>query len=131
MTSAAPAIAPEGISDIIDRIAPFTFEKGMDASLAVDFSEHGESIRFALEVTDLDQLSGGLEEFMAAVRDCQQDLADRLSAGRSLARLVGEELTIDLSGLSAVTSWPILTISTGPSAPGSADEEDEDDDDEL
>lgn len=131
MTSAAPAIAPEGISDIIDRIAPFTFEMGLDASMAVDFSKDGESIRFALEVTDLDQLSGGLEEFMAAVRSCQQDLADRLAAGRSLALLIGEELTIDLSGLSTVASWPILTISTGPSAPGSADEEDEDDDDEL
>ena len=125
MTSAAPAIAPEGITDIIDRIAPFTFEMGMDASMAVDFSKDGESIRFALEVTDLHQLSGGLEEFMTAVRANQQDLADRLAAGRSLSRLVGEELTVDLSGLSAVASWPILTISTGPSAPDTSDENDD------
>jgi hypothetical protein len=127
MTSAAPVIAPEGITDIIARIAPFTFNNGMDAYMGVEFNEHGESIRFALEVTDLDQLSGGLEEFMAAVHANQQDLADRLSAGRSLARMVGEELNIDLTGLSDAASWPILAISAGPFTPDTTDDEDRDD----
>jgi hypothetical protein len=132
MTSAAPTIAPEGIADIISRIAPFTFNNGMDASLGVEFSDHGESIRFALEVTDLEQLNGGLDEFMAAVRDNQEDLAERLSAGRSMARQIGEELNIDLAGLSTAASWPILTISAGPYIPGTDDDEDhEDEDDEL
>jgi len=113
MNPPAPAIAPEGVTDIIAKLATLTFDSGMDVSMDASFKDHGERIVFALVPASPSQISGGMEEFITAVRANQEEIAGRLATSRSLSLLSGEELTVDLAGLSSVPSWPILSISTG------------------
>lgn len=117
MNVAAPVIAPEGISDIIAKIATLTFESGMDVSVAAAFDEHNERVQFSLEAVEPAELAGGLEQFLAAVRANQDEIAHRLAEARTLARITGDEQSVDLAGLSDVLSWPILSITAGPVPP--------------
>jgi hypothetical protein len=121
MNVAAPAIAPEGVSDIIAKIATLTFESGMDVSVAAAFDEHNERVQFSLEAVEPAELAGGLEQFLTAVRANQDEIAYRLAGARDLARITGTEQTVDLTGLSDVPSWPILSITAGPVPPEGAD----------
>ncbi|HEX9089588.1 MAG TPA: hypothetical protein VF867_19005 [Arthrobacter sp.] len=121
MNAPAPAIAPEGVTDIIAKLAALTFDSGMDVSMDASFGDHGEHIIFALVPASPSQITGGRDEFIAAVRANQEEIAGRLATSRSLSQLTGEDLNVDLAGLSNVRSWPILSISTGLFVPESGE----------
>jgi hypothetical protein len=112
--ASAPEITPGAVSDIITKLAPFTFESGMNITMCAKFPEFLEKVTFSLEFTDAAQDATDAHPFLAAVRTNQDLLASRLADTRVDARATLAETVVSMDGIVLDPTWPRLVLSAGP-----------------
>lgn len=122
-TAEAPEITSDGVSDIIAKLAPFTFDSGLTVTMCAKFPQSLEKVTFTLEFTDEAQSARDATEFLAVVRASGDLLAARLSEARISARDAGVESIVSLDGVEMDPTWPQLTLAAGPYDPDTDDED--------
>lgn len=123
-TEGAPEITSGGVTDIIAKLAPFTFDSGLTVTMCAKFPQFGEKVTFSLEFTDEAQSETDASQFLAAVHANGDLLAARLAKARISARGTGLESVVSLEGIDMDPTWPLLILSAGPYNPDTEDEDD-------
>lgn len=118
----APEIAPDAIAGIFARIAPFSFEHGLDVAISASFEQHFEKVTFSLAYAGERQTDSDPEPFLEALRSAGDVIAERLSVARAKARANGTVSTVGLEGLILDASWPAVAIIAEPYTPEDEDE---------
>lgn len=108
-----PYITANGLTDVIERLAPEAF-KGADVAVTANFPGDEPSVEFGITHLNESGYKGARRDFMTHVHAHSETIAGRLEAARNLARTDGLAHHVAVDDLGARATWPALRIVARP-----------------